>query len=116
MEAVMDKYRGNVGAIKALVRETEVHRDYFATPVGLQPVLMVRHSDDTVRVLHNRCPHKGTRITAEGCGNTGKFFRCPYHAWSFRTDGTLRQIPLARGYDKAKLDESHAGAGMNPVK
>ncbi|MBV8745263.1 MAG: Rieske 2Fe-2S domain-containing protein, partial [Xanthobacteraceae bacterium] len=94
----MGKYRGNVEAIKALIRETEVHRDvyvddevfalemehvfgntwvyvghesqvpnhgdYFATTVGLQPVLMVRHSDDTVRVLHNRCPHKGTRITA----------------------------------------------------
>ena len=51
---------------------------------------MVRHTDNNVKVLHNRCPHKGTRITTETCGNTGKFFRCPYHAWTFRTDGTLR--------------------------
>ena len=33
-----------------------------------------------------------------------------------RTDGTLRQIPLSRGYDNAKLEESHAGQGMNPVR
>ena len=77
---------------------------------------MVRHTDNTVRVLHNRCPHKGTRITTETCGNTGKFFRCPYHAWTFRTDGTLRQIPLSKGYDKAGLNDSHAAKGMNPVR
>jgi hypothetical protein len=34
--------------------------DYFGTTIGAQPVLMVRHSDNTVKVLHNRCPHKGT--------------------------------------------------------
>jgi benzoate/toluate 1,2-dioxygenase alpha subunit len=77
---------------------------------------MVRHTDNTVKVLHNRCPHKGTRITTETCGNTGKFFRCPYHAWTFRTDGTLRQIPLSKGYDKAGLSDSHAAKGMNPVR
>src|ERR1044071_2537691 len=90
--------------------------DYFGTTVGTQPILMVRHTDNTVRVLHNRCPHKGTRITTETCGNTGKFFRCPYHAWTFRTDGTLRQIPLSKGYDKAGLSGSHAAEGMNPVR
>ena len=90
--------------------------DYFGTTIGTAPILMVRHSDGTIRVLHNRCPHKGTRITTETCGNTGKFFRCPYHAWTFRTDGTLRQIPLAKGYENAKLEESHAGHGMNPVR
>src|SRR5689334_25384657 len=33
--------------------------DYFGTTIGTAPILMVRHSDNTVRVLHNRCPHKG---------------------------------------------------------
>jgi phenylpropionate dioxygenase-like ring-hydroxylating dioxygenase large terminal subunit len=90
--------------------------DYYGTTIGKQPVLMVRHTDGVVRVLYNRCPHKGTRITTETCGNTGKFFRCPYHAWTFRTDGTLRQIPLSKGYDKAGLNDSHAANGMNPVR
>ena len=146
----MNRYRGNVEAVRNLIRETEVHRDvyideevfqlemehlfantwvyvghdsqvpnegdYFGTTVGTQPILMVRHTDNTVKVLHNRCPHKGTRITTETCGNTGKFFRCPYHAWTFRTDGTLRQIPLSKGYDNAGLNDSHAAKGMNPVR
>ena len=30
--------------------------DYYGTTIGTQPVLMVRHTDGTVKVLHNRCP------------------------------------------------------------
>ena len=64
--------------------------DYATTTIGNQPVLMVRHSDDSIHVLHNRCPHKGVQASrAEACGNTGKFFRCPYHAWTL-------QAPTAR--------------------
>ena len=90
--------------------------DYFGTDIGNQPVLMVRHTDDTVHVLFNRCPHKGTRIASETCGNAGKFFRCPYHAWSFKTDGSLLAIPLRKGYENTGLETSHAGKGMAPVK
>ena len=75
--------------------------DYFSTQVGDQPVIQVRHSDGEVHVLHNRCPHKGTKIVIDRAGNTGKFFRCPYHAWSFKTDGCLLAIPLKKGYEKA---------------
>ena len=146
----MSRYRGNVEAVRNLVRPAEVHRDvyiddevfqlemehlfantwvyvghdsqipnpgdYYGTTIGLQPVLMVRHTDNTVKVLFNRCPHKGTRITTEACGNTGKFFRCPYHAWSFKTDGSLLAIPLKKGYENTGLEQSHAGKGMAPVR
>lgn len=90
--------------------------DYFGTEIGRQPVLMVRHGDGSVKVLHNRCPHKGTRITTETTGNTGKFFRCPYHAWTFRTDGSLLAIPLKKGYENTGFEESCAAKGLTPVR
>ena len=86
--------------------------DYFGTTIGKQPVLMVRHTDGEVYVLYNRCPHKGTRITIDTCGNAGKFFRCPYHAWSFKTDGSLLAIPLRKGYEHTGLEESEAYKGI----
>jgi len=146
----MSRYAGNSAAIRALVRDQEVHRDvyvseevfqlemehmfpnswvyvghdsqvpnpgdYFGTTIGTQPVLLVRHTDGTVHVLYNRCPHKGTRITSETCGNTGKFFRCPYHAWSFKTDGSLLAIPLKKGYENTGFEQSQAARGMTPVR
>lgn len=89
--------------------------DYFTTQIGDQPVIMVRHTDNEIKVLYNRCPHKGTKIAIDRTGNTGKFFRCPYHAWSFKTDGCLLAIPLKKGYEGTGLDQSQSGQGMKAV-
>jgi benzoate/toluate 1,2-dioxygenase subunit alpha len=88
--------------------------DYYSTTIGTQPVIMVRGADGGARVFYNRCPHKGTRLT-EGCGNTGRFFRCPYHSWSFRTDGSLLAVPLRSEYENTGFENSVAARGMTPV-
>ncbi len=90
--------------------------DYYATMIGDQPVIMVRHTDMSVKVLYNRCPHKGTQVVIDTKGNTGKFFRCPYHAWSFKTDGKLLAIPLKKGYKDTGFDKTCASKGMTAVK
>ncbi len=90
--------------------------DFITTTIGIKPVVMVRHSDGSIRVLHNRCPHKGTRVANEMCGNAGRFFRCPYHAWSFRTDGSIAAIPLPAGYEDTSFRQTEAAQGMSPVR
>ena len=95
--------------------QTPAKGDYFATQVGDQPVIQVRHSDGEVHVLLNRCPHKGTKIVIDRAGNTGKFFRCPYHAWSFKTDGCLLAIPLKKGYQDTGFEQNQNSKGMRSV-
>lgn len=90
--------------------------DFYTTTVGNEEVIMVRHSDNSVKVLYNRCPHKGVKVAGETCGNTGKFFRCPYHAWTFRTDGRLLAIPLKKGYEDTNFECTEASQGMAPVE
>lgn len=89
--------------------------DYITAQIGDQPLLQVRHSDGEIKVLFNRCPHKGTKIVIDRAGNTGKFFRCPYHAWSFKTDGCLLAIPLKKGYEGTGLENTEAAKGMAAV-
>lgn len=95
--------------------QTPKKGDYFTTQIGDQPVIQVRHSDGEVKVLYNRCPHKGTKIAIDRMGNTGKFFRCPYHAWSFKTDGCLLAIPLKKGYEGTGLKERENARGIKAV-
>ena len=57
--------------------QTPKKGDYYTTQIGSQPVIQVRHSDGEIKVLHNRCPHKGTKIAIDREGNTGKFFAVP---------------------------------------
>lgn len=89
--------------------------DYITTQIGDQPVIQVRHSDGEIYVLYNRCPHKGTKIAIDRQGNTGKFFRCPYHAWSFKTDGCLLAIPLKKGYEGTGFENTENAKGMKAV-
>lgn len=89
--------------------------DYLGAEVGKQPLIIVRHSDDQIHAFYNRCPHKGVRVTTEECGNAGRFFRCPYHAWSFRTNGQLMAVPLKKGYEGTQLEDNIAHRGLFPV-
>jgi phenylpropionate dioxygenase-like ring-hydroxylating dioxygenase large terminal subunit len=89
--------------------------DYLRSEIGGQPLIVVRHTDASVRVLMNRCAHKGSRLVSAPCGNTGKFFRCPYHAWTFRTDGSLLNMPLKNGYDGTGLHECESAKGLVTV-
>jgi len=42
--------------------------DYITTDLGRQPVIMTRHHDGSVRVLLNRCTHRGAKVANERCG------------------------------------------------
>ncbi len=90
--------------------------DFFTFEIAGQPLIVVRHSDGSVKVLMNRCAHKGARLVSEACGNTGKFFRCPYHAWTFKTDGSPLSIPLKNGYEGTALYDSQACKGLVAVR
>ena len=59
--------------------------------------MVTRHSDGNIYVLQNRCPHRGARICMVEHGNS-KVFSCPYHAWTFRPDGTLASVPHRKSY------------------
>ena len=70
--------------------------DYFTTELARQPVVMVRHRDGTVRVLYNRCTHRGPKLVNERCGHASRL-TCLYHGWTFDTDGELIGVPIPEG-------------------
>jgi len=90
--------------------------DYLAVEIAGRPLLMVRQGDGSIRVLYNRCAHKGTQLVSDACGNAGKFFRCPYHAWTYKLDGAPLAIPLKNGYEGTQLKECESGRGMTALK
>ncbi len=89
--------------------------DYHTTRIGDQDVVMVRGTDGAVHVVYNRCPHKGAKIVPDGDGCVGKFFRCPYHAWTFRHDGTHLSAPLRNGLQNTCFDPKHPDFSMRRV-
>ena len=81
--------------------------DYYTMTIGRQPMVMVRGKDMKIRVLHNRCPHRGVQLCGNTHGNTGSNFVCSYHAWSFHLDGKLEAMPLMKGYDGTRMTKGN---------
>ncbi len=85
--------------------------DYYTTEIARQPVILLRDEGGAVRVLMNRCAHKGARLVSATRGHCEKnLLRCPYHGWTYRLDGSIRTIPLKGGYEGTALADSPTGA------
>ena len=77
--------------------------DWASLEIGGVPVLVVRDRAGTLRAFANTCRHRGTRLL-EGAGNA-THIACPFHAWTYGLDGTLRAAPRmgrAEGFDRAE--------------
>ena len=74
--------------------------DFRARNVAGRPVILVRGSDQQVRVLLNTCRHRGALVCRERAGNT-KTFQCPYHAWTYNNRGELVGVPGEDAYSPA---------------
>jgi phenylpropionate dioxygenase-like ring-hydroxylating dioxygenase large terminal subunit len=66
-------------------------------------VLVVRGRDGEIRAFHNVCTHRGTELVAAESGRQSAF-SCPYHRWTFGTDGALISAPDFDQFHIAKGD------------
>jgi benzoate/toluate 1,2-dioxygenase subunit alpha len=89
--------------------------DFYAATIAARPLLMLRATDNAVRVFYNRCAHKGTRLVNAVSGNVGALLRCPYHGWTYRLDGGIRSMPLKAGYDGTDWPRCTAAKGLTAV-
>ncbi len=62
--------------------------DFFTSKMGEESVILTRDRSGKLHVFLNTCRHRGMKVCRYDQGNT-KNFICPYHGWSFATDGKL---------------------------
>lgn len=67
--------------------------DYFLFELDHESVIVLRDGEGQIRAFHNVCRHRGTRLCLEASGSTGRGIQCPYHAWTYNLDGSLRAAP-----------------------
>lgn len=78
--------------------------DFKLTWVGERQVILVRDRvapkdrgvDHGIRVVENRCAHRGVRFCQQPHGNARSFV-CPYHQWTYKLNGELAGLPFKDG-------------------
>ena len=74
--------------------------DYRTIQISRDPVIVLRGRDGVLRALSNICRHRMMRLL-EGEGNLAGKIACPYHAWTYNTDGQLIGAPhMPENFDK----------------
>ena len=64
---------------------------YFSAASAAAPVVVTRDRDGVLRGFVNVCRHRGSQLV-EGEGRR-ETLQCPYHAWTYGLDGSLRAAP-----------------------
>src|SRR6478609_984137 len=82
--------------------------DYAAGRMGEEAVILCRDRAGEVHVFLNSCRHRGMKVCRYDEGNTA-VFTCPYHGWSFGTDGRLVGVPFFREAYHSRLDRAKWG-------
>ncbi len=86
--------------------------DFITCELAGEPVLMLRREDASIVVLHNRCAHKGAPVVSAPAGQIARVLRCPYHGWTYASDGRLSGMPLREGYEGTAFAQSAAARGL----
>ncbi|HEY2445605.1 MAG TPA: aromatic ring-hydroxylating dioxygenase subunit alpha [Rhizomicrobium sp.] len=81
--------------------------DYQTLDILGERFLSLRGADGIVRSFHNVCRHRASRLADGESGNCGHRLVCPYHAWSYALDGSLKSVPPWQGFED--LDQARHG-------
>lgn len=65
--------------------------DYLTFELAGQPIMIIKDGDGEIRAQSNVCLHRMSTLL-QGSGNT-KAIVCPYHAWTYNLDGSMRGAP-----------------------
>jgi len=71
-----------------------------AVRVGGAGALLARGVDGRVRAFANTCRHRGHELLGVGEQTTRRTVQCPYHAWTYDLDGSLRAAPGFRDHQQ----------------
>jgi phenylpropionate dioxygenase-like ring-hydroxylating dioxygenase large terminal subunit len=77
--------------------------NYLTMEIAGEPIIVLRDRDNRLRAMSNVCRHRMSTLL-QGSG-TVRAIVCPYHAWTYNLDGTLRGAPAMGKNETFHRDE-----------
>jgi glycine betaine catabolism A len=96
-----------VGRLESLERPG----DYFLADLAGESLIVTRDTARRLHAFYNVCRHRGTRMCEVARGHFSGAIQCPYHAWTYALDGTLkvaRNMQDVPGFDTSDFQLAEA--------
>lgn len=75
--------------------------DAIVVDIGKTSLILLRDDDGEIRIVHNVCRHRGSRLIDGGPTVISKLV-CPYHQWTYELSGELAYAPhMGTDFDKS---------------
>ncbi len=98
--------------LAALESDLRASKSLMVFDIGHDSIIIARANDGSLYAYHNACTHRGTKLLEEGAGPAGQI-TCPYHAWCFNLDGSLRGAPDPKSFARGLPPER---TNLKPVR
>jgi len=86
------------------IEKTRAPGSYITTEIAGQRIAVVRDNSGELRAFYNVCKHRAHHLlTGEG---TTSLIVCPYHAWTYKLNGSLHGAPHTKNlvqFDKNEI-------------
>lgn len=89
--------------------------DFFVVDRAGESLIIVRDDAGGIRAFFNVCRHRGTRLCDRIDGRFAGSIQCPYHAWTYALDGTLkaaRNMSDVPDFDRADYPLKEAAVAL----
>ncbi len=85
--------------------------DWHSLELLGENVIVIRGDDGALRAFNNVCRHRASRLV-DGSSGCAKKLVCPYHGWTYETDGRLSGVPNRGDYPALDMTQ----LGLKPVE
>lgn len=99
----LDRMWPRVWQFAARVEELPESGDTVLYENAGRSYILARQTDGGIRAFHNVCLHRGRKLRT-GSGRVNEL-RCPYHAFTWKLDGSIQQVPCRWDFEHLKDED-----------
>ena len=97
-------FRGSMNVV-AHASQITAPGEFITRDVVGTPIILVRDTDGSAKAFVNVCRHRGASVELRERGRCKRFV-CPYHAWTYGTDGSLVALRQAEGFPTLDVENT----------
>ena len=90
--------------------------DFVTHTLGKESFLFTLDGAGQVHGFYNVCQHRGNQLVTDRYCGSEKFFQCPFHAWSYNLDGSIKGIPGSDSFPQFRDGIPREDLGLEPIE